>query len=312
MKFLTIDFETANSNRFSPCAVGLVKVEDFKIIEQKAFLIRPKDNYFDSYNTYIHGITSDMVENEPEFDVIYEQILSDITDFPLIAHNAAFDISVLRHTLDLYGIDYPETEYTCTYQMAKQILNMPSYKLNLICEYYGFDLQHHDALSDAEGCARIALEFFKEKEINSFEEISQKLKLRTGKLYKGGYKPSLKKHVRTRVANTNKKTGIEGFSIDPTKFIEDHLFFGQLVVFTGALQSMERKIAQFKVMQIGGNCSNTLTKKTNFLVVGDRDYEKYTTGKPSKKLQLVEKYVSQGIEIEVLTESQFLEMIDNN
>jgi DNA polymerase-3 subunit epsilon len=60
MNFIAIDFETANSNRYSPCEIGLVKVEDFKIVEQKSFLIKPKDNYFDYYNTLLHGIDESM------------------------------------------------------------------------------------------------------------------------------------------------------------------------------------------------------------------------------------------------------------
>lgn len=107
MNFIAIDFETANSERSSPCEIGLVIVEDFQIVEKKSFLIRPKENYFDFYNTYLHGIDERMVKNEPEFDKIYKEIKPYFESYPIIAHNASFDISVLRHTLDLYEIEYP-------------------------------------------------------------------------------------------------------------------------------------------------------------------------------------------------------------
>ena len=106
MKFVAIDFETANSERSSACEIGLAIVEDFKIVDKISYLIKPMDNYFDYYNTVIHGIDEDMVKNEPEFDKIYEKIRPILDSYPIIAHNASFDISVLRHTLDLYEKQY--------------------------------------------------------------------------------------------------------------------------------------------------------------------------------------------------------------
>ena len=58
MNFIAIDFETANSNRNSPCEIGIVKVELLRS-DKKSFLIRPKENYFDWMNTEIHGIDED-------------------------------------------------------------------------------------------------------------------------------------------------------------------------------------------------------------------------------------------------------------
>ena len=67
MNFITIDFETANAQRNSPCEIGLTFVENFEIIESKSWLIKPINNEFDYFNIMIHGITPEDVENEPEF-----------------------------------------------------------------------------------------------------------------------------------------------------------------------------------------------------------------------------------------------------
>lgn len=304
MKFIAIDFETANSERSSPCEIGLVKVEGFKIVNKKSFLIRPKDNYFDFYNTFLHGIDESMVENEPEFDIIYNQIKSDFESYPIIAHNASFDISVLRHTLDLYGIEYPETDYSCTYQMSREALKgLFSLKLDSVCNHFGIKLNHHRALSDAEACAEIAIRIFQNKGINSFEEISQNFNLRIGKLLKGGYKPS-----------TVKSSGgykISDLEFDDTNFKPENPFFEQTVVFTGTLQSMVRKEAQVKVLEIGGKCGSGVTSQTNYLIVGEQDYQKYGEGFKSSKMKKAEKFLSEGKAIELLTEGQFLEMINN-
>ncbi len=304
MKFIALDFETANSERGSACEIGLVKVEDFKIIEKKSFLIKPKDNYFDFYNTEIHGIDEEMVKNEPEFNDIYKLLKSDFENYPLIAHYATFDMSVLRHTLDLYNIDYPKTIYSCTYQLAKQAFKGEfSYRLDSLCKSHGIELEHHRALSDANACAEIAIKIFKENNVEKFEDISKKFDLRLGQLFQGGYKGS---------AKTFKSSyKLTDFDIDESKFNPENDFYGQAVVFTGTLQSMTRKEAQLKVLEIGGKCTTGIVKDTSYLIVGEQDYSKYGAGFKSSKMKKAEKMLSSGKEIELLTESQFLEMINN-
>jgi DNA polymerase-3 subunit epsilon len=56
----------------------------------------------------IHSITADRVADKPSFAELWDEVYSEIQGMPLVAHNASFDISVLRHTLDDYKIQYPE------------------------------------------------------------------------------------------------------------------------------------------------------------------------------------------------------------
>jgi DNA polymerase-3 subunit epsilon len=169
------------------------------VVEKKSFLIKPKDNYFDFFNTALHGIDAAMVKNEPEFDIIYKQLRTDFESYPIIAHNASFDMSVLRKTLDLYNIEYPETDYSCTYQMSKESLQgLYSFRLDVICNHFGIDLKnHHRALADAEACAEIAIRLFKEKGTYNFNEITNHFDLNVGKLTKNGYKASSKRRKKT-------------------------------------------------------------------------------------------------------------------
>jgi DNA polymerase-3 subunit epsilon len=94
-------------------------------------------------------------------------------------------------------------------------------------------------------------------------------------------------------------------------FQSENLFFEKNVVFTGTLSSMQRKEAQIKVLEIGGKCSAGVNNLTNFLIVGDQDYDRYGEGFKSSKLLKAEKLLNDEKEIELLSESQFLEMINN-
>jgi len=63
--FVAIDFETADYPRESACAVGLVRVENHRIVERKYSLIKPPREKF--VFTYLHGITWEDVANQPTF-----------------------------------------------------------------------------------------------------------------------------------------------------------------------------------------------------------------------------------------------------
>ena len=152
--FVAVDFETANSFRGSPCSIGLVVVRDGKIVEEHGILMRPPfatgPDDFDEFNVHLHGIDWQKVKNEPEFAKVWNKLLPVIGDLPLVAHYAAFDIGVLRDSLDQSGEDWPTLSYACTVVASRRLLKLPSYSLPYVAAELEIDLgNHHDALSDA-------------------------------------------------------------------------------------------------------------------------------------------------------------------
>ncbi len=304
MKYIAIDFETANSERNSVCEIGIAVVEDSIITENFALLVKPKNNYFDSYNTYLHGIDENKVANEPEFDKIWTKVKHYFIGNKMIAHNAEYDFSVLRHVLDLYNIEYPELDYSCTYQISRRELKgLFSYKLNSVCEFLDINLEHHRAKSDAKACAEIAINAFSKNNLQNFTDIEKVFNLKIGKLNRDGYSPALTKHKRRKYHK------ISDIQFDKTKADENNIFYGANVVFTGKLNHLIRKEAQQKILEIGGNCTTGITKQTNFLILGDQNYITYGNGFKRSKIKKAEKLLAEGQDIELLSEKQFLELI---
>jgi DNA polymerase III epsilon subunit-like protein len=93
MNYIAIDFETANEKRNSPCSIGIVVVKNGHVVEKIHHMIRPKEMKFMPISIGIHGIRPAMVENEPEFDKVWEKIRHHFNGNLVIAHNASFDIS---------------------------------------------------------------------------------------------------------------------------------------------------------------------------------------------------------------------------
>jgi len=158
--FAAIDFETANGERTSVCAVGVVVVRNGKITDTFYSLIQPEPNYYNYWCQRVHGLGHKDTDNAAVFPVVWSQIEPLIQGLPLVAHNKAFDESCLKAVFRCYQMDYPDYEFYCTYRAAKrQFKFLPNHQLQTVAAYCGYDLrQHHHALADAEACAHIAME----------------------------------------------------------------------------------------------------------------------------------------------------------
>ena len=60
------------------------------------------------------------------------------------------------------------------------------------------------------------------------------------------------------------------------------------------------------VVNLGGHCPTTVTKDTNFLVVGDQDFRKFTDGISSSKMKKAQDLRAAGTDIELISEDDFL------
>lgn len=191
MNYIAIDFETANEKRNSPCSIGIVVVKNGRIIEKIDYLIRPREMRFMPINIGVHGIRPTMVENEPEFDKVWEKIKHYFNENLVIAHNASFDISVLRKSAELYDIELPSFEYICTMKLAKNFYKgIENAKLNTVSDFLGYEFKHHDALYDALACSNILFNISKELKCNDINEISKLIGVTIGTVDRNGYKPS--------------------------------------------------------------------------------------------------------------------------
>lgn len=158
-RFIIFDVETPNyrCNRMS--AIGITVLEDGVVTNEFSSLINPETD-FDAFNIRLTGIDEELVRDAPTFLELWPQIEPLMSSGLLVAHNAVFDLGVLKKCLDYYEIDWkPYARYLCTVQMGRRILPGMSHKLNTLCDYYGIALNHHQAESDSHACAEILLRY---------------------------------------------------------------------------------------------------------------------------------------------------------
>ena len=235
MNFVAIDFETATAKRDSACALAMVVVEDCKIVAEHYFLIKPPGNNYNYINTGIHGIRAADTYAEPTIAERYGLIFEILNGANVVAHNSAFDISVLKASLGYFGLKVPTpASICCTYRMT-------GLKLNVCCCNYGIDLVHHEALSDARACAQIYLRL-----------CDSNVTMPT---------------PRKRVSAKNKliRTPINCDSIDN----KETIFYGKSVVITGVFNTYERIQIADAVQILGAIVKSSISKNTDILICGD-------------------------------------------
>ncbi len=176
LNFTAIDFETANGSAASPCAVGLVKVVEGKIVDTFATLIQPPypNDWFATGNIGVHGITPEDVKDAPSWAAALDEMLTFISGDDLIAHNAGFDMGVLRASAKAIDAPLPDLRYGCSLIMARKTYNLESYKLNQVAYAIGIeDFNHHDALADSDACARIVLHMADRHGVDNLDELAK-------------------------------------------------------------------------------------------------------------------------------------------
>ena len=161
-RFVAFDVETPNGRCDRMSAIGITVIEDGIITDEYYSLVNP-ETYFDYFNTVLTGISEDTVRDAPTFPEVWRIIEPVMSEGLLVAHNAVFDLGVLRKCLSAYEIEWrPYARYLCTVQMGRKLLPGMKHNLNVMCDHYGIPLDHHQAMSDSRACAKILMRYMED------------------------------------------------------------------------------------------------------------------------------------------------------
>ena len=304
LTFAAIDVETANRNRGSVCSFGVVTVQDGSIRAKHRFLCQPPDSLggFDTRNVAIHGIHAEDIAGAPSFAETLGHVVALVGELPVIAHNAAFDIGAIRSGCNADQIDWPTLTYACSLTMARRAeLELLSYRLPIVCEALGVESGiHHHADDDAEAAARIVLALADRRGACSLEELTDGLMVRLGHITRTEW--AARAH---HFAGASNRPSGGTPDVDP-----DHPLCGKLIAFTGEL-SIVRADVWALVTNLGATPKRAPTKETDFLVIGDgftgNSAAEFHTGKAAKAVKIN----SKGGHIEVLTEGDLMDMLED-
>ena len=182
MNFTAIDFETAHAE--FPCEIGLTRVENGIIIKTKSWLIKPACfPYMNYWNQKVHGISSSDLASSPTFEDLWSELKPWFEDNYLVAHNAAFDMRVLREALNYYDLAVPYSSYFCSVSLSRKVWkHLAKHSLDEVSRFHNIQFNHHRAGDDAKACAIITLKAFEELSVLTVEDGIQKSGIQLKKL----------------------------------------------------------------------------------------------------------------------------------
>ncbi len=238
INFVAIDFETMTPELTSACAVGMVQVVNGVIMQKFYSLIKPYPDERTERNTFVHGITEEMVENAPTWDIVFPVLRSFAQSGCIACHNEGTEANILSRLAEVYNLDMPG------YQIIDTMRLLPgNNSLKKMCELMGIEMHdHHDALADATACAEIVL---KGAGIDVTHHHYEKPDYKSHKSLTGEVKQPL---ADEDVAN------------------KDNPFFHQKVVITGVFTAFpDREKLAFRLRDCGADINSSISAKTNIV-----------------------------------------------
>lgn len=288
-KFIALDVETANSDYASICQIGCVVFEDGVATSSWSSLIDPKC-HFDNINISIHGIEEANVIGKPSFLDVYD-LLSELFEGEIIVHHGHFDKSAFSKAYELHDLAPIKCDWldsTLIVRRTWQEFRKSGYGLKNLTNYFGIEFKHHDALEDA----RVAGEIVNRALVVSNQNITQWLE-------NSKRKPNTSAHNKKKLNGTGDTDG--------------H-FFGQNLVFSGSLINigLELPKATLIARKLGFDVQDRITKKTTYLVVGEKNGAGLSRNNKNSKQIKAESMLKNGEDMTIMSAEEFIALAVNN
>lgn len=286
--YCVLDLETTglSPNYDSIIEIGIIKVKENKIVDKYNSLINP-GFLINEYITSITGITNEMLKGKPKIIDLKKEVLNFIGNDVLVGHNISFDVSFLQKGFN----EELKNEYIDTLQFCRKLFKeLSHHRLTDMSNYLEISRNEHRSMSDCL-CTKELYDCIKEKMKNDGLEIND---------------------IFAKRNYSSKNIDIHAIKPDNIEIDEDNFFYNKHCVFTGKLEKMIRKDAMQLVVNVGGILDNSVTKKTNYLILGNNDYCSSIKDGKSSKHKKAEKYKLEGQDIDIIDEDTFYNLFNLN
>ena len=178
MQYIAFDFETSGLpkgrkpvtretlGQYDTCRAVSLSAARFsskgRLIDTFDAMVLPTDFSISPGSVAIHGITEDMAKSK---GLPFLQVFTDFMTFigprtkTIVAHNAKFDVSVLRSEMIRHGIDLSlidELNFRCTLELYRERFLKPIRLGVLYEEIFGEQFENaHNSLADCIACGRV-------------------------------------------------------------------------------------------------------------------------------------------------------------
>lgn len=289
--YCVIDIETTG---LSPAydniiEISAIKISSDHIIDTFSSLVQPfstSNKYIDEYITKLTGITNEMLSSAPKEEEVIPIFKTFIGSSILIGHNVNFDINFLYDSFETY-LNIPLTnDFVDTMRIARKLhKELSHHRLSDIASLYNIDYSSaHRALKDCE-IANSCYIHLKNEILSKYSTLD-----------------AFTKNVHYKIKSKDVQATTDEFD-------DTNMLYQKVIVFTGTLEKMTRKEAMQIVVNLGGINNDNITKKTNYLVLGNNDYCSQIKDGKSNKQKKAEQLKLAGYDISIIPEDVFYDMI---
>ncbi len=300
--FLLFHAECVNEEVNAVCHLVFVPVNDGEPGTPIEFFFNPEA----PFKFVCSGISKKQVDEFPTFNEKWHEVQKLIESYPYAVCTAdGYGARALCGTLHRLKIPFNSFRYCNAKALCRRSLNLFTYNFDYMCDHFlGKYIEPFYPVDVALGWTLIALKALDECTESSIEESLNVMMINPGLIAPKEFVPSR----CIKIYSKRKYTKFNPENIEIAE-VPDHPLFEMNVVFTGKMDSMSRNEARAAVIRIGGLAPENLTKETDYLVVGKQDLRVVGEKGLSGKMKTAEKYRSQGLPIEVIDETDFLEML---
>lgn len=237
--------------------------------------------------TQLTGISDETVAGAPHIEDVFMDFVRFLRTAPFVTGwNVSFDLDFLSAAIEQDISTYLHPFDTML--LYGRVAGRPHSRLSDACAEIGFSAHFHDALDDCRACGEV------------LSWLCQENRMDHALYSKGERHAALSSYLA--------KAGSGECPISEGNVCRGGALDGKSVVFTGAL-SFARSAAKSLALAAGAAVKTSVSKKTDFLVVGEQDEILVGCDGMSEKEEKAAALNQKGATIQVISEQEFLALL---
>lgn len=173
LQFAVIDIETTGGYAIDNGIIEIaVLITDGDIVSDSFYAMINPGITIPPFIEKLTGITNEVIQSQPSFESVAEQLFALIHDKVFVAHNVNFDYSFVKYHLGQQGY-HLDSQKLCTIRLARKVVpGLRGYGLDKICNHLNIKIEgRHSAFGDAAATTKLLHQLIQKGGANHIDKM---------------------------------------------------------------------------------------------------------------------------------------------